>query len=158
MGSHVRSGGRSPSSNDPLAIRSELYVRIMGWWMCVFVLIGLVVVTTSSGPLAAIPVGVFWVAPGLFWGWRLSHLGVFEEPDVLLVRNPFRTYRIPYAEIIDITDGVAWVSLNRPKVRNAINSQMQAELAEVWRAFRHDDDVRCVVLAAEGAPLCANWR
>lgn len=56
--------------------------------------------------------------------------------------------------LIDITDGVAWVSLNRPKVRNAVNSQMQAELAEVWRLFRHDDDVRCVVLAAEGESFC----
>ena len=28
-------------------------------------------------------------------------------------------------------DGVAWVSLNRPKVRNAINQQMQDELADV---------------------------
>ena len=34
--------------------------------------------------------------------------------------------------MVRIDDGVAWVSLNRPKVRNAINQQMQDELAEVW--------------------------
>jgi enoyl-CoA hydratase/carnithine racemase len=51
-------------------------------------------------------------------------------------------------------DGVAWVSLNRPEVRNAINKQMQAELAEVWTAFRYDDDVRCVVLTGEGSAFC----
>ena len=51
-------------------------------------------------------------------------------------------------------DGIAWVSLNRPKVRNAINEQMQAELREVWRDIRYDGDVRCVVLTAEGDHFC----
>ena len=51
-------------------------------------------------------------------------------------------------------DGVAWVSLNRPAVRNAINQQMQTELHEVWHGFRYDDDVRCVVLASEGEAFC----
>ncbi len=51
-------------------------------------------------------------------------------------------------------DGVAWVSLNRPEVRNAINQQMQDELHEVWHSFRYDDDVRCVVLTAEGDSFC----
>jgi enoyl-CoA hydratase/carnithine racemase len=51
-------------------------------------------------------------------------------------------------------DGVAWVVLNRPEVRNAINQQMQDELAEVWHGFRSDDDVRCVVLAGEGDAFC----
>jgi enoyl-CoA hydratase/carnithine racemase len=51
-------------------------------------------------------------------------------------------------------DGVAWVSLNRPEVRNAVNQQMQDELAAVWTAFRYDDDVRCVVLTGEGHSFC----
>jgi enoyl-CoA hydratase/carnithine racemase len=51
-------------------------------------------------------------------------------------------------------DGVAWVSLARPEVRNAINQRMQDELREVWRGFRYDDDVRCVVLTAEGDAFC----
>jgi enoyl-CoA hydratase/carnithine racemase len=51
-------------------------------------------------------------------------------------------------------DGVAWVTLARPEVRNAINQQMQDELHEVWHAFRYDDDVRCVVLAGEGESFC----
>ena len=52
------------------------------------------------------------------------------------------------------SDGVAWVSLNRPEVRNAINQQMQDELASVWTGFRYDDDVRCVVLTGEGPAFC----
>ena len=51
-------------------------------------------------------------------------------------------------------DGVAWVSLNRPEVRNAINQQMQDELRELWHDFRYDDDVRCVVLTGEGEAFC----
>ncbi|MFO7281992.1 MAG: enoyl-CoA hydratase/isomerase family protein [Thermoanaerobacterales bacterium] len=51
-------------------------------------------------------------------------------------------------------DGVAWVSLNRPEVRNAINRRMQDELAEVWTGFRYDDEVRCVVLTGEGDSFC----
>jgi enoyl-CoA hydratase/carnithine racemase len=51
-------------------------------------------------------------------------------------------------------DGVAWVSLARPAVRNAINQQMQDELREVWTGFRYDDEVRCVVLTGEGQSFC----
>jgi enoyl-CoA hydratase/carnithine racemase len=51
-------------------------------------------------------------------------------------------------------DGVMWVSLNRPEVRNAINRQMQRELAELWSGLRYDDDVRCVVLTGEGESFC----
>ena len=51
-------------------------------------------------------------------------------------------------------DGIAWVSLNRPQVRNAINQQMQDELRDLWHDLRYDDDVRCVVLTAEGESFC----
>jgi enoyl-CoA hydratase/carnithine racemase len=56
--------------------------------------------------------------------------------------------------VVSEDDGIAWVSLNRPAVRNAINQQMQAELREVWTSFRADDDVRCIVLTAEGDHFC----
>ncbi len=56
--------------------------------------------------------------------------------------------------IVNTSNGVAQVSLNRPKVRNAINARMQAELREVWTSFRYDDDVRCIVLTAEGDAFC----
>ena len=46
--------------------------------------------------------------------------------------------------------GVAWVTLNRPDVLNAFNTQMLEELRSVWRAARTDDGVRCIVLDAEG--------
>jgi enoyl-CoA hydratase/carnithine racemase len=56
--------------------------------------------------------------------------------------------------LVSQDDGIAWVSLNRPEVRNAINQRMQDELRDVWDAIRYDDDVRCVVLTAEGSAFC----
>ncbi len=54
------------------------------------------------------------------------------------------------AIVYEETDGVAWVTLNRPQVHNAFNLQMQRELKEVWRSLRGNDDVRCVVLTGAG--------
>src|SRR3954454_17329559 len=51
-------------------------------------------------------------------------------------------------------DGIAWVSLNRPQVRNAINMRMQEELRDLWFDLRYDDEVRCIVLTAEGESFC----
>lgn len=56
--------------------------------------------------------------------------------------------------LYQLEDGVAWVSLNRPQVRNAINQQMQGDLRELWTSLRYDDEVRCVVLTAEGDDFC----
>lgn len=51
---------------------------------------------------------------------------------------------------VQIADGVATVTLDRPEVLNAFNATMVSELHELWRGFRHDDDVRCVVLTGAG--------
>jgi enoyl-CoA hydratase/carnithine racemase len=63
---------------------------------------------------------------------------------------------MPEYETLLVTkdDGVAWVSLNRPAVRNAFNVRMQEELRALWHGFRYDDDVRCVVLSGEGDAFC----
>jgi len=47
-------------------------------------------------------------------------------------------------------NAVAWITLNRPEVLNAVNTTMQRELASVWRALRNSDAVRCVVLTGAG--------
>jgi enoyl-CoA hydratase/carnithine racemase len=48
------------------------------------------------------------------------------------------------------SEGVAWVTLNRPEVMNAFNTTMQRELRSVWRWLRRHDDVRVVVLTGAG--------
>jgi len=47
-------------------------------------------------------VSLFWAGPGFWWGWRLAHLGVVAEESELVVHNPVKTYRIAYAEIVDV--------------------------------------------------------
>jgi enoyl-CoA hydratase len=49
------------------------------------------------------------------------------------------------------------VTLNRPEVRNALNTQMGLELRELWAGLYVDsEDVRCVVLTgAEDKAFCA---
>jgi enoyl-CoA hydratase/carnithine racemase len=48
------------------------------------------------------------------------------------------------------TDGVAWVTLNRPERLNAFNSLMQRELRDLWRSLRRHDEVHCIVLTGAG--------
>ncbi|MFL6645488.1 MAG: enoyl-CoA hydratase/isomerase family protein [Paraburkholderia fungorum] len=56
---------------------------------------------------------------------------------------------------------IATVTLNRPDVRNAFNETMIAEVTSAFAALDARDDVRAVVLAANGKAFCAgadlNW-
>lgn len=47
-------------------------------------------------------------------------------------------------------DGVAWITLNRPDVMNAFNSNMMRELQSLWRELRRSTTVRCIVLTGAG--------
>jgi methylglutaconyl-CoA hydratase len=62
---------------------------------------------------------------------------------------------------ITVADHIATVTLTRPEVRNAFNDDLIAELTEAFTALGTREDVRCVVLAAEGKAFCAgadlNW-
>lgn len=49
-----------------------------------------------------------------------------------------------------VADGVATVTLDRPEVYNAFDPTMIDEVAAVWQALRHADEVRSVVLTASG--------
>lgn len=52
--------------------------------------------------------------------------------------------------LLDFTDGVATVRLNRPEQGNAINSQMAADLAEAATRIAERTDVRAVLIAGSG--------
>lgn len=47
-------------------------------------------------------------------------------------------------------DRIAYITLNRPKVLNAINLETQRELARIWADFRDDPDVWVAILAGAG--------
>jgi methylglutaconyl-CoA hydratase len=55
----------------------------------------------------------------------------------------------------------ATVTLNRPDTRNAFNEETIAELTRAFRELGEDDDLRAIVLAANGPAFCAgadlNW-
>ena len=46
--------------------------------------------------------------------------------------------------------GLAWVTLNRPRTRNAINMRMRDELWDTALAIRDDPDVRVAVFKGAG--------
>jgi enoyl-CoA hydratase len=58
----------------------------------------------------------------------------------------------PSSEVLrcEVDDGVATVVLDRPEKRNALGPAFWADLPELMASLDHDDEVRCVVLAAEG--------
>lgn len=62
---------------------------------------------------------------------------------------------------IEFSRQVATVTLNRPDVRNAFNEELIAELTQTFNELGKRDDVRCIVLAANGPAFCAgadlNW-
>ncbi|MBK8933978.1 MAG: enoyl-CoA hydratase/isomerase family protein [Chloroflexi bacterium] len=56
---------------------------------------------------------------------------------------------------INRTGSVAFVNLNRPEARNAMNRQMVRDLLDYFLAIRDDRSVRVVVLGANGPVFCA---
>ncbi|KQW51333.1 MULTISPECIES: enoyl-CoA hydratase/isomerase family protein [unclassified Roseateles] len=62
---------------------------------------------------------------------------------------------------VSIHGAVARVTLNRPEVRNAFNETLIAELTGTFNVLGERDDLRAIVLAAEGKAFCAgadlNW-
>ena len=63
--------------------------------------------------------------------------------------------------LMQVTDRVATVTLNRPDVRNAFNDEVIVEMTTAFDRLSVRDDVRCIVLAANGTAFCAgadlNW-
>ena len=63
--------------------------------------------------------------------------------------------------LIQVTDTVAIVMLNRPDVRNAFNDEVIVEVTHAFDTLGANSDVRCIVLAANGTAFCAgadlNW-
>ena len=52
--------------------------------------------------------------------------------------------------IVETADGIATITVNRPKVLNALNAQTLDELRRVVLVLRRADDVRCVIITGAG--------
>src|SRR5712691_3607988 len=52
-------------------------------------------------------------------------------------------------------DGVAWITLNRPAKRNAMNPTMHYEMSDLLAKLEFDDEVKVLVLTGAGQSWCA---
>src|SRR5437667_11549957 len=57
---------------------------------------------------------------------------------------------MPDLIVYEKSDGLAWVTLNRPEQLNAINMRMRDELWDVMHAVRDDPEVRAVIFKGAG--------
>jgi enoyl-CoA hydratase/carnithine racemase len=62
---------------------------------------------------------------------------------------------MPDTFLVDRTDHVLTVTLNRPDQRNAFNDTMRNEMSAFWTRVRDDRSVRCVVLTGAGKGFCS---
>ena len=60
----------------------------------------------------------------------------------------------PYVHV-EVSDRVAWLTLNRPETLNTISISMLEELDALFSAIRTDADVRAVVITGAGRAFCA---
>jgi 2-(1,2-epoxy-1,2-dihydrophenyl)acetyl-CoA isomerase len=56
---------------------------------------------------------------------------------------------------LNLSDGVARITLNRPAAMNAINAKMWADMLAMAQQVEHDGQVRCVLIAGAGENFCA---
>jgi len=63
--------------------------------------------------------------------------------------------------LVEKRDHVAFVTLNRPDIRNAFDDVLISSLAQVLKSVEEDESIRALVLAGAGSAFCAgadlNW-
>jgi Enoyl-CoA hydratase/carnithine racemase len=69
--------------------------------------------------------------------------------SIKLIHMDFKTIKIQLGE------SMAWVNLDRPEVRNAMNPLMIHELTEIMGWLNSRDDIRVVILKGNGKCFCA---
>ena len=57
--------------------------------------------------------------------------------------------------LLDVSDGIATITLNRPDKLNAYTTPMGDEVTRVVRELRDDDAVRAIILTGAGRGFCA---
>ncbi|MCH8256525.1 MAG: enoyl-CoA hydratase/isomerase family protein [Proteobacteria bacterium] len=59
------------------------------------------------------------------------------------------------ATLYEVRKGAAWITLNRPKNRNALSSVLVSELYDHLMAANEDETVRSIVITGTGPAFCA---
>lgn len=72
-----------------------------------------------------------------------------QLPTEQLITMDFKTIKVQLGE------SMAWVNLDRPEVRNALNAELIRELTEVFDWLNSRDDIRVIILKGNGKAFCA---
>ena len=56
---------------------------------------------------------------------------------------------------VQLGESMAWVNLDRPEVRNALNAELIRELTEVFDWLNSREDIRVIILKGNGKAFCA---
>lgn len=56
---------------------------------------------------------------------------------------------------VQLGESMAWVNLDRPEVRNALNAELIHELTEAFDWLNSRDDIRVIILKGNGKAFCA---
>ena len=56
---------------------------------------------------------------------------------------------------VQLGESMAWINLDRPEVRNALNAELIHELTEVFEWLNSRDDIRVIILKGNGKAFCA---
>ena len=59
--------------------------------------------------------------------------------------------------LVELEDGIGWITLNRPEKRNAISPTIAAEMLQVLNALKLDKRCQVVVLTGAGDSSAAAW-
>ena len=57
--------------------------------------------------------------------------------------------------LVDVSGGIATLTLNRPGAMNALSSELRVELSRTIRALADDGSVRVMILTGAGRAFCA---
>lgn len=57
--------------------------------------------------------------------------------------------------LYEVSEGAAWIKLNRPEKRNALSAMLITEVYDHIQAANGDDDVRCIVITGNGPGFCS---
>ena len=72
-----------------------------------------------------------------------------QLPTEHLTTMDFKTIKVQLGE------SMAWVNLDRPEVRNALNAELIRELTEVFDWLNNRNDIRVIILKGNGKAFCA---
>jgi isohexenylglutaconyl-CoA hydratase len=88
--------------------------------------------------------------PGRSYIWNGTNSSIDTEKDNIV--TDFSHFETLLVEFKDLT---AYVTLNRPETRNAMNFKMVEELTTLFQGLRENRGVRAIVLSGAGGTFCS---